>query len=242
MRLITAFCLALLLTPAIPAGAQEAETPLVTEKIAFLHSKARDFLLLLYGRASAKPDITPDGIRGVLAYELDNSLLVRGTAASIQRLKAGARVADVAISRQDDQDRVLLRPIVASPAALTLQVRRLPGAGTATPREDGLELVGSAEWVRLATRTVIAAEMKVPLDDGSPAKIELTFPAGTDLRLVGDRVTVTIGADASTVTLDGKMTIRTRAGFRLETRGHAVITGLSGGPVRVVIEPAADQP
>jgi len=240
MRLLLPLALAFGAACAAPAYAQEAAPSgdLVTEKVTLTHARPSALLHLLFDKVAGERTRPPEGIRGILVYELDNSLVVRGTPDAVRRLRQGVRAVDTPFEEANGRAQVTLKPARSDAAALAEAVLRLPAAGSATVRENQLELSGSSEWVRLAMRRVIEAEMAADVRPPVGSRTELTFPADADLKIEATEAVFEAAAD--TVTFTGRVVIHTQTGWRLEAANcRVVLTGLRAGKQRrLVIEPA----
>jgi hypothetical protein len=188
MRTSAVLALSLLALAPLPTLAQQAapaqEEAVLLEKIKLVHQKPQELIQLLSprpdskaillkdegGKAVAPPageelvrpeeSLIPAGIQGILSFEHDNSLVVRGTLPAVEALKRGVRVADVEITRPaKGQSVMVLSPTRLQPKFLREQLLKLPVGGTATVNGERLRLEGAAAWVDQALRVVIRSEM-----------------------------------------------------------------------------------
>jgi hypothetical protein len=100
----------------------------------------------------------PTGISGVLVYPLDKSLIVRGTAAAIEEMKAALRGVDVPGER--DRQTVTLRR--GNPKAVRTAALALPQAGMVQVQGNTLTFSGNEDWLHAVRGLVFGAELTHP--------------------------------------------------------------------------------
>lgn len=156
-------------THAEPDAPAAVEQDSVLEKIRLTHQKPDAMMRILNGgskdekpvRGTLTPSpLFPAGLDGILAFQLDNSLIVRGTSSAVEALKRGIRVADVKVSYPTkERAAVLLSPTRLQPKFLQEKLLKLPNAGATKVEGDQLRLEGAAAWVDQALRVVVQSEM-----------------------------------------------------------------------------------
>jgi hypothetical protein len=174
MRLFAVLALSILAFASAPVLADKVAadgSPLLLEKLTLAHQKPTELMNLFLSKKMpiAVPgqrfiplgeSYLPKGIEGVLAFQLDNSLIVRGTSEALEALKRGIQIADVKIDRPSKEQAVaVLTPKRLHPRFLREQFLKLPDAGTATVKDEQLTICGSTEWVEEALRIAIRGEI-----------------------------------------------------------------------------------
>lgn len=171
MRIPYALCLAALV--AAPAAAQEASSPAtdpVTEKVRLVHQQPHDVIRLLTDPRpntglETTPSLVPSGIRGILGYPLDSSLLIHGAKEAIAVLKHGLSIVDVPVTKtKKGQSRLDLMLKRVKPEELQERLLRMPISGSRTVTVQGQRVIldGNAEWIRAALRLAMQMEMDAP--------------------------------------------------------------------------------
>jgi hypothetical protein len=102
--------------------------------------------------------VVPTGISGVLVYPLDKALIVRGTAAAVEEMKAALRVVDVPVAG----DRYVVRLKHGTPETVRTAALALPQAGIVQVEGQVLTFTGKVEWLHAVQGVVFGAELEHP--------------------------------------------------------------------------------
>jgi hypothetical protein len=147
----------IVIRPLAPEVRAEPATPEgeIFEKIFLAFADAREMTSMLTQRPAL-----PAEVSGILAYPLDQSLLVRGKIRGIWALRRAIAKVDVPIEqREGAAARATLRPLRGDPALLRERILALPGAGEVTLQERALLLEGSRDWIVRALGLAVQAEL-----------------------------------------------------------------------------------
>jgi hypothetical protein len=149
MRRVSWLAFGISVLSALPAVAQDRSLAEVIDKVKLAHLKSAAVLGTLR--------VFPAGVSGVLAYPLDDSLIVRGTPAAIAEAKSALAVIDVPFEQGRRLEVTLRRGELGAVGKAALA---LPKAGTILLRgEKTLRFEGDAEWLDAVRGVVFAAEI-----------------------------------------------------------------------------------